>query len=99
MPPAKGPRGGRIALLGSPRGLTNGGERPAVRGLHRGLATDLNPRLLWPVVGGVLLAMLLFAAWGPVAQGTMGPNARAAVAVAGAAVALGLLFLVFWSRE
>lgn len=100
MPPSERRPGGRIALLGSPRGLTNGGERPALRRGGRAASprVDLDLRLLGPVVAGLALGMALFLALGPAAQGSLGGTARLALGLAAAAGGAGALWLAWRAR-
>jgi hypothetical protein len=98
VPPTHRPPGGRIALLGSPRGLTNGGERPAVRRPQRA-ALDIDPRLLGPVVGGVAGALALFMALGPSAQLSLSAFDRGATAAVAIAAGLAALALAWRARR
>ncbi|HEX9709979.1 MAG TPA: hypothetical protein VGB42_08465 [Candidatus Thermoplasmatota archaeon] len=99
--PARRPPGGRITLLGSPRGLTNGGERPALRRAGRAAPArvDLDLTLLGPVVAGLALGVALFLAFGPAAQGSLGATARTALAGAAAAAAGAALWLAWRSNR
>lgn len=101
MAPTRRPPGGRIALTGSPRGLTNGGERPALRRAGHVAAArfELDMTLAGPVVAGLALGAAAFLLFGPAAQGALGGTAKLALAGGGAAAAGAALWLAWRARS
>lgn len=101
MATARRPPGGRIALTGAPRGLTNGGERPALRraGQIQSPRVEMDLTLLGPVVAGLLLGGALFILFGPAAQGALGSTTKLALAGASAAGAGAAVWLAWRVRQ
>ncbi len=99
MAPARRPPGGRIALLGSPRGLTNGGERPALRRPRSAPGLDLDFTFIGPAIAGLALGAVLFLLFGPQAQGALGDTARSALVAAAAGLAAAALWVARRSRR
>ena len=101
MPPPQRQRGGRLAVLGSPRGLTNGGERPALRRAGRTAASrgDVELSLVGPFVAGLGMGAALFLIFGGPAQASFGGGARTALAVGALAAAAGALWFAWRARK